>query len=593
MPFNLQDIYENNSELLKLLTEHLPDMLWVKDVEGKYIYANKAICDNLLMAKDTNEPIGKGDVFFALREREAHKDKPEWHTFGELCFNSDQVVIDNNKAMKFEEYGNVKGKLMYLEVYKAPFYDKDGNTIGTVGAGRDITELKNIQLDLEKSLHQLDKERQKAQYQANHDSLTDLPNHILFLDRLQQSINKNSSKEKKTAVVFIDLDHFKEINDSFGHHFGDKILLELTKRFEKMIKPTDTLSRFGGDEFCVILEDVESIDYLTDFIVQSLESSKEPFSVMSEKIYVNMSLGISLYPHDGKSANEIFKNAEAAMYNAKKAGRGTYRFYDQEMTQKAYERVFLETSLRDALENDEFLVHYQPQIDALSNTTIGMEALVRWQHPSLGLLSPNSFIHLAEESGLIVKLDRIVIKKAIEQFIEWYNLGLKPCTISLNLSMKQIEEEDFVPFVLKLIKNKEYMVSHLEFEITETQIMKNPEKSIKVLQALSDLGIKLSIDDFGTGYSSLAYLKRLPINKLKIDKSFVDNLPIDAEDIAISKTIINLCESLNLEVIAEGVETMEQQSFLINNGCKNIQGYFNSRPLPANEMEDFLASRVS
>jgi len=230
MAFNLEDLREHNSGLLELLTEHLPDMLWVKDINGNYLYANKAICNNLLMAKDTQEPIGKGDVFFAMRERAAHKDKPDWHTFGELCFNSDQVVIDNNKAMKFEEYGNVKGKLMYLEVYKAPFYDKDGNIIGTVGAGRDITQLKQIQIDLQKSFEKLQLQQEQLEFQAQHDALTGLPNRILFMDRLTQSIHAAQRDKTLVAVIFIDLDNFKEINDSLGHHIGDKVLIEASKR---------------------------------------------------------------------------------------------------------------------------------------------------------------------------------------------------------------------------------------------------------------------------------------------------------------------------------------------------------------------------
>ena len=258
MAFNLEDLREHNSGLLELLTEHLPDMLWVKDINGNYLYANKAICNNLLMAKDTQEPIGKGDVFFAMRERAAHKDKPDWHTFGELCFNSDQVVIDNNKAMKFEEYGNVKGKLMYLEVYKAPFYDKDGNIIGTVGAGRDITQLKQIQIDLQKSFEKLQLQQEQLEFQAQHDALTGLPNRILFMDRLTQSIHAAQRDKTLVAVIFIDLDNFKEINDSLGHHIGDKVLIEASKRMRAQLRSSDTLARLGGDEFAIIINNLKS-----------------------------------------------------------------------------------------------------------------------------------------------------------------------------------------------------------------------------------------------------------------------------------------------------------------------------------------------
>jgi len=589
MPFTLSDLKENNSDLLNLLTQHLPDMLWVKDLNGIYIYANKTICDGLLMAKDTKEPIGKGDVFFALREREAHKDKPNWHTFGELCFNSDQVVIDNDKAMKFEEYGNVKGELMYLEVYKAPFYDKDGNTIGTVGAGRDITKLKKIQTDLEKSLKTLDKQREQLEYQANHDSLTSLPNRILFLDRLGQSIELAKIEKKNVAVFFIDLDNFKKINDSLGHNIGDKVLVEVSKKLKTKMRRSDTLSRLGGDEFCVILNNIDGVEDISDIIINIMNSLEEPLIIDEKTLYISMSIGISLYPNDGDDANTLFKNADAAMYRAKESGRNTYSFYDEEMSKKSLERVTLETAMREALKKDEFVVYYQPQMDARENKLVGMEALVRWQHPTLGLVPPNKFIPLAEDTGMIVPLDRIVMKQAITQLLKWYEDGLNPGKLALNLAVKQLEENDFIEFISSLINTNESISRYIELEITESQLMNNPDKSIATLQKLSDLGISIAIDDFGTGYSSLAYLRRLPINKLKIDKSFVDYMVVDPEDGAICKTIINLGNSLNLKVIAEGVEKKEQKEFLVENGCNFIQGYFYSRPIPASEMGELLS----
>ena len=588
MSFELSDLKENNSDLLNLLTQHLPDMLWVKDINGDYIYANQTICDTLLMAKDTKEPIGKGDVFFALREREAHKDKPDWHTFGELCFNSDQTVIDKNEAMRFEEYGNVKGKLFYLEVYKAPFYDKNGKIIGTVGAGRDITKLKKIQLDLEKSLKILEEQRTQLEYQEHHDSLTSLPNRILFLDRLGQSIEQAKRDSKEVAVVFVDLDNFKEINDSMGHNFGDKVLVEVSKKIQTRMRGSDTLARLGGDEFCIILNNIDNADDISDFMATFMETLKEPLNINNNTLYIGMSVGISIYPYDGKDAHTLFKNADAAMYKAKKSGRDTYAFYDEAMTKKSLERVTLETSLREALKKDEFVVYYQPQMDASKNKLVGMEALVRWEHPTLGLIPPNKFIPLAEDTGMIIELDRIVMKKAISQLLQWYEDGLNPGKLALNLAIKQIEEKDFIEFITGLISSNHSLSKYVELEVTESQIMNNPDKSIARLKELSDLGISIAIDDFGTGYSSLSYLKKLPINKLKIDKSFVDNMVTDAEDGAICKTIISLCKNLNLKVIAEGVEDEAQKEFLVENGCKFIQGYFYAKPMPASEMRKFL-----
>lgn len=592
MQFKLDDLKVHNSELLNLLTERLPDMLWVKDINGIYMYANKAICDGLLIAKDINEPIGKDDVFFALREREQNKNKPDWHTFGELCFNSDLEVIAKNKPMKFEEFGNVQGKMMYLEVYKAPFYDKDGNIIGTVGAGRDITELKKIQNRLKKSLEILDEQKDQLEYQANHDSLTDLPNRILFIDRLQQSIKLSDRYNKKVALLFIDLDYFKEINDSLGHHIGDQILIEFSNRMRNKIRKSDTMSRLGGDEFCIILNDIDNLDFITNFIVESMETVKKPFINKDRKLHLSMSIGVSLYPNDGASPNSLLKNADAAMYKAKESGRSRYCFYDETMTERALERVSLESDLRKALDDDELEVYFQPQIRAFENKIVGMEALVRWNHPRLGLIPPDKFIPLAELTGLIIELDRLVMRKSILQYKKWNKEGLNPGKLALNLSIKQIESEDFLFFVSELLNSQQYDYSKIEFEVTESQIMKNPKQSVKVLQKLNELGISIAIDDFGTGYSSLAQLKRLPVTKLKIDKSFIDDLPDDSEDIAITQAIISLSKSLNLKVIAEGVETEQQKDFLVSHGCPFIQGYFYSKPLPANKIKTLLKNQI-
>ena len=588
MSFKLADLKENNLDLLELLTQHLPDMLWVKDVDGKYVYANKAICDGLLMAKDVDEPIGKNDVFFALRERDAHRDKPDWHTFGELCFNSDVEVIKQNKAMKFEEYGNVKGKMLYLEVYKAPFYDADGKIIGTVGTGRDITELKKIQQDLEDSLNNIDKHKILLEYQANYDLLTGLANRTLFMDRLNQAISLAKRKNSKIAVLFVDLDNFKEINDSLGHEIGDKVLMEFATRINHKVRSSDTLARLGGDEFCIILNDIVEIENISKFILKCMESIKKPFLIGNSTFYVNMSVGVSLYPNNGESAKLLLQNSDAAMYKAKDNGKNAYCFYDSKMTQKAHERIFLETELRKALLEDQFKVYYQPQIDAATNEIVGMEALVRWEHPKLGLIYPNKFVPLAELTGMIVELDRIVMKKALNQFKQWAMDGIYKGKLSLNLAIKQLEEDDFIEFLQTLLKEINCVHTKIEFEVTETQIMKNPEQSIEKLKKISDLGINISIDDFGTGYSSLSYLKKLPINKIKIDKSFINDLPNDEEDIVISKTIISLSKNLNLDVIAEGVETNEQKDFLVANGCHLIQGYLYAKPISVEDMNRYL-----
>lgn len=588
MTFIPNELNHFSSELLELLTKNLNDLLWVKDLEGRYIYVNQTICDKLLMAKDINEPIGKDDSFFSLREQEKYKNIPNWHTFEGLCQSSDLDVIKSKKPIRVEESANIKGELLVLEIYKAPLYDRDGDIIGTIGTARDITELKKTELDLEKNLKILQEHKEELEYQANHDLLTSLPNRILFMDRLEQSIKRAHRYESKTALLFIDLDHFKEINDSLTHEIGDRVLLEISQRLKEDIRESDTLSRLGGDEFGIILNDVEDIENISEFITNKMQLLNEPIIIDNHTLYISMSIGISIYPNDGESASELLKNADAAMYKAKNDGRNTYSFYDEGMTEKAFERVFLQTALKKAFAEDELVVYFQPQIDAKENKLIGMEALVRWYHPTMGIIFPDKFIPLAESTGLIVELDRIVMKKALAQFKEWFGDGLSPIKLSLNLAMKQIEERDFIDFLEETLTYYGCCYENIEFELTESQIMKNPKKSISALKKLSELGVSIAIDDFGIGYSSLSYLKNLPISKLKIDRSFVKDLPLDSDDAAISKTIITLCKNLKLNVIAEGVESYEQRDFMLENGCDFVQGYYYSRPLCIEDMTEYL-----
>jgi len=700
---------EYKSQLLDLISDNLPDMLWVKDLEGNYIFANRALCENLLMAHDINEPVGKNDIFFALREREAHRNNPAWHTFGELCFNSDVVVIENDKPMRFEEYGNIKGKLTYLEVFKAPFYGEDGEVLGTVGAGRDITEYKLLQQQLETSLETIDEiqeiakigtwkfnlctgvlawsdemyriygvdkkeftpsletatsfvtfedkakiyraitesirlekavelqytlhkrdgslthilvrgkvirnkhtneseaigtslditqdykfrsiieeQREKYQYQATHDALTSLPNRVLFLDRLEHAILKASRDQYSVAILFLDIDNFKLINDSFGHLIGDEVLKELTRRMREASRRSDTIARLGGDEFCLILEDVNGIDAVIKRLESGMKIMEEPFVIEGEKIYLGLSIGVSLYPRDGITPQELVKNADTAMYKAKSEGKGRFCFYDSALTIEAIANVTMESKLRHAINDEAFDVYFQPQIDTLNEEIIGMEALVRWDHPELGVIEPGKFLPLAQSTGLMIAIDKIVMKKAITQFTQWYKEGYNPGILSMNLTVQQLQTEGFVTFIDQLIQTLGCSTKHIEFEVTESQIMKDPAAAIETLNALKSLDIKLSIDDFGTGYSSLAYLKRLPIHKLKIDKSFVDDLPEDMDAVAIVKAVISLADSLGLEIIAEGVEREEQKEFLSSIGCHYVQGFIYSKPLSAIEMSRYL-----
>ncbi|WP_373001416.1 putative bifunctional diguanylate cyclase/phosphodiesterase [Sulfurimonas sp.] len=423
------------------------------------------------------------------------------------------------------------------------------------------------------------------EHQATHDTLTGLPNRTLFNDRLEQSIQKAKRNGTNIALFFIDLDHFKEINDSLGHHIGDEVLKVVTSRLNLVIRLEDTLARLGGDEFTIIMEDINNVQYAILFSEKILKVLVEPISINSQKLYLSSSIGISLFPQDSTDANNLLKYADAAMYKAKAEGRNNFQFYSKEMTELAFERVIMVASLKQAIKKREFIVHYQPQIDATNDKLVGMEALVRWEHPTLGLVSPAKFIPLAEDTGLIVDIDALVMEMAMEQVSMWHSIGLDPGVLSLNLAMKQLNHDSFIIVLKHEMSKYDFKSEWLELEITENDVMKRPKEAVVKLKEVSELGIKIAIDDFGTGYSSLSYLKRLPIDKLKIDQSFIRDIPGSEDDNAIVKAVIAISKSLNLDVIAEGVEIKEQKDFLLENGCNKIQGYYYSKPLPADEMQ--------
>lgn len=451
-----------------------------------------------------------------------------------------------------------------------------------------IQSIRNSKIALLEQHNQLRAQKNALQYQATHDALTGLANRILFSERLEYAISKAKQARGQMALLFIDLDHFKEINDSLGHEAGDQVLNIVTRRLTETIRNMEDLARFGGDEFTVIMEGLEDINDASKLAEKILKALSEPITVEHNELYVGCSIGISLYPNNGDTSQDLLKYADAAMYAAKNDGRNNIRYYSSEMTARALERVVMEASLRSGLKNEEFIVYFQPQVNGNQNRVTGMEALVRWQSPSIGFVSPAAFIPIAESTGLIVELDRFVMKRAMTQVAQWYKEGLNPGILAMNLTMKQLQQKDFIDFLKQLIGETECKVEWIELEVTEDQIMINPEESIEILREISAIGVKIAVDDFGTGYSSLSYLKKLPISKLKIDQSFVSDLPTDDEDTAIVKAIIAMSRSLKLEIIAEGVETMEQKEFLVQNGCENIQGYFYSKPRPADEVKGIL-----
>jgi diguanylate cyclase (GGDEF)-like protein len=434
----------------------------------------------------------------------------------------------------------------------------------------------------------IEKQKNILDYQAHYDYLTGLANRALFHDRLQQSIEKGERQGTKFALLFLDLDRFKEINDSLGHDVGDKLLRITAKKLQSTLRHEDTISRLGGDEFTILIQDVKKEVDASTLAQKIITTLSEPMVVDGHTLYITGSIGISIYPDDGVDANNLLKYADAAMYKAKEEGRNNFQYYSSEMTELALQRVTMEANIRKALDNGEFVVYYQPQVEATTQKIVGMEALARWMHPKKGLITPDKFIPLAQETGLILSIDRFVMLSAMKQMSSWYKMGLNPGVLALNLSIKQLSQEGCVSKLGLLIQEAQCKPECLELEVTEGEIMKNPQNAIDVLNTISDMGIELAIDDFGTGYSSLSYLKRLPIDKLKIDKSFVDGLPNNEDDASITRAIIALAKSLKLRLIAEGVETKEQKEFLVENGCEHIQGYYYSKPLSAQEMEQVL-----
>jgi len=435
----------------------------------------------------------------------------------------------------------------------------------------------------------------KLAYRADHDELTELPNRRLFLDRLEQAIKHAQRSGHHIAVLFIDLDHFKEINDSLGHLVGDQVLIHVANMIQTNFREIDTISRLGGDEFSLIIDSLEGIESVSTIAQKLVALLQHPICIDKRELYVTCSIGISIYPNDGELPENLLRNADSAMYKAKSEGRNSYQFYTEDMTQKALERVALEADLRRALEREEFRIYYQPQVNGVNGVSgelIGMEALIRWEHPELGLVSPMKFIPLAVETGLIILIDRFVMRTGMMQLKQWYDEGLNPGILALNLTIKQLRQDDFISMLQEMMADTGCLSQWLELEVTEGEVMQNPQQAVRVLKDVSALGIKLAIDDFGTGYSSLAYLKRLPVDKLKIDQSFVREIPGDEEDVAIVEAIIALSKSLHLDIIAEGVETQEQKEFLTANGCEQIQGYLYGRPMRAEEMDRMLREKT-
>jgi|GEM_PF-1135302 len=476
------------------------------------------------------------------------------------------------------------------EIIKTKNLDHDIPSFNSDEIGDLAKNFKHMIGELDSYHTELNKQKNALSYQANYDALTNLPNRALFHDRLKQSIYKSSRNNEKFALFFIDLDKFKDVNDTHGHELGDKLLVKVSKRLSSVLREDDTLARLGGDEFIVIMNNLKEFHFASVLAQKIIDILEVPIEVEGEELFISCSIGISLYPQDSIDENELLKFADIAMYRSKHDGRATYHFYVEEMIQEVMMRTNMQSRIRNALEQKEFIVYYQPQYNIENDKLIGVEALVRWQDKTRGLVSPDKFLPFAEEFGMIVGINRQVMHMAMSQATAWHSKGLYFGRLSINISIEQIEDKNFVGLVQSLLYATKCNPNWITLELTEGQIMKDPKTAIAILEQLNSLGIMIAVDDFGTGYSSLSYLKHLPISELKIDKSFIADIPGNEDDMAIVDSIIAISKSLKLDLIAEGVETEEQKEFLLSKGCKKIQGYLYSRPISAEEVTELLGS---
>jgi len=455
--------------------------------------------------------------------------------------------------------------------------DEEGTLTHYVGTFSDISVLKGIEKELE--------------YMAYYDPLTGLPNRILFKDRLENEIHTSHRQGERFATLFLDLDRFKIINDSLGHTAGDELLVEVSHRIQGAVRETDTIARLGGDEFTLIIPQLRNTDAAAIVANNLIDRLSQPIKLRGDELRIGASIGIAIYPDDGENFTTLTRHADAAMYAAKENGRGQYNFYSAYMDKTAHEHLSLERDLHKALDEEQFFLMFQPQIHAQSGRTVQCEALIRWQHPELGLIPPDKFIPVAEDTGLIHAIGDWVIREVCRHISIWRTeLDVIP-RVAVNLSARQFRQERLVEQITGVVEEFQIGVDSIEFEITESVAMEHAESTMQRLSALSNHGFSLAIDDFGTGYSSLSYLKRFPVNKLKLDRSFVMDIPDDENDAAISAAVIHMAQSLGLDVVAEGVETAEQRDFLMGQGCRIMQGYLYSKPLHSKDFLDYITRR--
>ncbi|CAK0781764.1 diguanylate cyclase [Gammaproteobacteria bacterium] len=467
------------------------------------------------------------------------------------------------------------------------FISKPIETEEVLARTRTHLMLRALEKELERRLLQ---KEQEVVYLSYHDTVTGLPNRLFLLNQLELALDITNRNHYPLALLLLDIDQFKVINDSLGHEVGDALLIAIAKRLQHTVRHGELIARLGGDEFVIVLREFAEVAEVARRAKELLHSLQEPLMLNSHPLRVTASIGISIFPEDSRSANTLLRNADLAMYRAKGEGRNTYRFFDQAMNRQAMKRLELEANLRQAITNQEFILYFQPKVTLSDRTIIGAEALIRWQHPRQGLISPVDFIPLAEETGLIIPIGAWVLREACAQTQRWHDAGFSNLSIAVNLSARQFFQPDLIAQIEEVLRDTGLTPTALEIELTESTVMANPENAITILRHFRELGIKISVDDFGTGYSSLNYLKKLPITCLKIDRSFISDLVTDTDDAAIVKTIIALARVLSMEVVAEGIDAEPQVAILNGYDCQIGQGYLFSQPLPADEFVSWVRS---
>ena len=555
---------DDDLRLAAQVFEHSVEGIMITDADNRIIRVNRAFTD--ITGYSEEEALGNTPSMLRSGHQDSHIYEKMWHS------------ISENDMWNGEIWNRRKNGEIYPELLNISVIRDDNQAVSNyIGVFNDLTERKQAQEDIHRLSH--------------YDALTNLPNRQLVIDRLLQSLEAAERKGRQLAVLYLDLDRLMMVNDSLGHHAGDLVLVEVSKRFSGMLGEWDTIGRMGGDEFAVILPMIQGPDQVTRVVQRMLETLATPFPIDDQEVFITASIGIALYPSDGTSVEDLLKNADSASHHAKK-NRNSYKYFTPEMQAQGFKRLIMENSLHRALENEEFQLYYQPQVDLKTLQMIGAEALIRWVHPDIGLVSPAEFIPLLEETGLIIPVGEWIIHEACRHIREWQGLGYEPVTVSVNLSAHQFRQKYIAKTFKNALKNSAVNPRYMKIELTESGIMHDVENVLSVLNELHEMGVGISVDDFGTGYSSLSYLKRFPIDTLKIDQSFIHDLEDDIDDRAIVNAIIAMGHSLNMELIAEGVETDEQLNYLRSQGCDAVQGYLFGRPVPADEfIEKHLKAR--